>query len=360
MPQPLPPRPRLLYFLRQEDDGSAAVDAAVASELRRLAAVDVRLCRSGGSVRTLGDLGHPVFDLGLGADAPLLDRLVRSVQSIASVEPDGVVSHGELAALPAAKAFGLPVLLITDAFPTSEVLTDTLRYADEILFTGHRGVFPEPPEAGGRIRYIGPLIGTPSATRAERARAREALGLPPDATVISVLPGAASEQRAPILHLVVPAFELLEWPEKRLVWVGGPDYTMLQAHLGDVEGMLVIREPAQVGALMIASDVVITKAARGATIDLARLGVPSVSLWHGRDGVDQAIASRTRNNLALDARGIDGCFLAQALGAAVSRARLPGPSAGPFTDAAGLARELQGGLRRASSGHPAPGAAAEA
>jgi hypothetical protein len=47
-----------------------------------------------------------------------------------------------------------------------------------------------------------------AATRADRNGARAALALESDERVVSVIPGAwATEERAPIFDLVVPAFQ---------------------------------------------------------------------------------------------------------------------------------------------------------
>lgn len=318
-----PARPRLLFFSRGRGRGHAIPDLAVIRQLVACSNLDVRVASYASGASVFTEASYDVIDLALPDDAPYLDVLIRATQAIATVSPAFVVSHEEFAALPAAKAFGLPTTLILDFFVPHELWKDSLRYADEILFIERRGIFAEPAEAQGKVRYLGPMRRPLPFTSDDRDSCRRALGWPPNAIVVSVIPGAwATEQRAPLADLVVPAFTRMPEPGK-LVWVAGRDQDVLRARAAGCGDVLVIPEHSPIEQLMVASDVVVTKANRGTTLDAASLGVPTVSLSYGLNPVDDAIVCRIPTNTALHAKGVDPAFLSEVLANAVSRRSAP-------------------------------------
>jgi UDP-N-acetylglucosamine:LPS N-acetylglucosamine transferase len=307
--------PKVLFFSRGRGRGHAIPDISIARELVGLAPdLGLAFVSYSTGAETLVEAGHQVVDLQLPDEAPFLELSVRATRVIAAERPDLVVSHEEFAALPAAKAFGLPTILVVDFFPSRDVWQESLRYADHILFIERRGIFAEPVEVRGRVSYVGPVVRPLAVTREDRASCRRELGLPEDAKVLSVIPGAwATEQRSPVFDLLVPAFRALPFPRRRLVWIAGRDQEELSRRLAGSDEISVVPSCSPIEKLMVASDLCITKANRGTTIDLARLGVPSVSLSHGRNPIDEAIIPRIPSNIALDARGIDAGFLAHVL-----------------------------------------------
>ncbi len=132
--------------------------------------------------------------------------------------------------------------------------------------------------------------------------------------MISVIPGAwATEGRAPILDLVVPAVEALDVAEKMLIWVAGEDADALTDRLRNVKDTAVVVQCSPIEKLIVASDLVITKANRGSTLEVAQVGIPSISLSHGSNAVDDVVVARIPTNTALDARGVDDAFLAEVM-----------------------------------------------
>jgi hypothetical protein len=324
--------PSLLFFCRGRGRGHAIPDAVIAGRIREQdPRAQIRFVSYATGARTLVDHGFPTLDLDLPEDAPFLSVLVAATRVMAAGQrADLVVSHEEFAVLPVAKALGFPTCLVVDFFPWSDLGRHSLRHADRIAFIEQPGIFGEPPEVQGRVAYTGPVVRPLVASRTGSAAAREALGIGPGTVVVSVIPGAyATEERAPILDLVSAAFRRLEAPDKLLVWVAGTDHRALAGKLGDVAPVRVLEQYAPIERLMVASNVVITKSNRGTTIDLARLGVPSLSLSHGLNQIDEVIVRRIRTNLALDARGLDPAVLASYLlalvGAGESPAFVPDP-----------------------------------
>ena len=150
---------KVLFFSRGRGRGHAIPDLAIAAELARLAPeLTVRFASYATGLETLVEAGHAAVDLQLPDDAPYLELLVRAARVIAAEQPDLVVSHEEFAALPAARTFGLPSVFVVDFFPSRDVWLESLRYADDILFIERRGIFAEPAELRGRVRYLGPVV----------------------------------------------------------------------------------------------------------------------------------------------------------------------------------------------------------
>lgn len=338
-------RCRLLFFTRGRGRGHAVPDMAIVEELGRLdVAADVRFVSYATGAATLREGGWPVIDLGLREDCPFLDLLVRAGGVLKQQRPDVVVSHEDFAVLPATKMLGRPALFIVDFFLSEEhIWSQSLAHADRIVFIEERGVFPEPRTARGKVHYVGPVRRAMAFGRADRASARCRLGLSPDALVVSVIPGAwATEERAPITHLVRHAFAALPAQEKHLFWVAGRDRARIDTELGAMEGVRVLESHSPIEELMVASDVVVTKANRGTTLELSALGVPSVSLSYRLNPVDEALVGRIHTNVALHAGSIDGPFLADVLGRAAATGRATAAPQGPppATGAAAAAAEI--------------------
>jgi UDP-N-acetylglucosamine:LPS N-acetylglucosamine transferase len=255
--------------------------------------------------------------------------LIRVTRVLAKISADLVVSHEEFAALRAAHIYGKPTLLLTDFFPSLEVRKDSLRYAQRILFIEHQGIFAEPREVKGRVTYLGPVLRPLAVSPADRERARQALELSAATKLVSVIPGAwANERRVPLFDLIVAAFRALPFAEKRLVWIAGTDQDELSKRSAAMPEIKILAQHPRVEELMVASDLVVTKANRGTTIDLARLAIPSISLSSGLNPIDDAILPRLQSNLALDARGMDAAFLTRKIEAAI-RAQEAGPALVP-------------------------------
>jgi UDP-N-acetylglucosamine:LPS N-acetylglucosamine transferase len=318
---PRSPRRKLLFFTRGRGRGHAVPDLAIVGHLETLAPhVDVKFVSYGTGAATLVQEGRAVIDLGLREDCDYLDLLVRSGRVLEAERPDVVVSHEDFAVLPAAKVFGLPTVLVVDFFlPVEHLWMQSLVHADRVVFIENRGVFPEPATTRGKVRYVGPVRRPLSYGRADKSRARRALHLPEDGIVVSVIPGAwATEARAPLLDLLVPAFDALPYADKRLVWLAGHDHEAVSERLQRDERAVILREYSPVEAVMAASDLVITKGNRGSTLEVAALGVPSVSVSYGTNPIDEAVLPRIRSNVALHARAIDAAFLADVVRGALA------------------------------------------
>jgi predicted glycosyltransferase len=284
---------------------------ALAAELCKLDPdVDVQWVSYGTGAATLRENGHEIVDLGLPDDNPFLEAHLRAAWSLARVRPHLVLSHEEFAALPAAKLFRIPTIFITDYFmDETHIWMQCLAYADEILFIDDRGFFDEPPHLREKIRYVGPIARNFAYSRRDRERARLELGIPKDNMLLLVLPGNWSEESAPIFELVASAYVSLPYVGKSLVWIAGQDYGLLQQRLDGYPNVTVKDVDWQIDRWMAAADLAITKGTRKTSLELASLGVPSISLSHGLNEIDDIRVSQIPTNMHLYVKDTDSSAL---------------------------------------------------
>ena len=326
-----PERIGVLFFSRGRGRGHAVPDAALAAELCRLRDdVDVRFVSYATGAETFAELDHTVIDLDLPEDNPLFETLIRATRVIGWLKPSLVIAHEELPALAAAKILELPTVYLADWFGRPEdIRTSLLAYADEIVFLDEAGVFPEPVQAAGRVQYVGPVLRPFCYTRQDRLRARQELGIPADQTVISVLPGSWTEDKAPIFSLVVAAFDLIPEKPKMLIWIAGEDHAILEKQARSRTDIVIKKQEWQMDRLMVASDVAVTKATRKTSMELAALGIPSISLSHGLNRIDDIRVKLIPSNTALQAKEVEAAILAGTVTRILhSPERLAGPRPG--------------------------------
>ncbi len=306
----------VLFYSRGRGHGHAIPDMAIADELLQLqSAIDLRLVSYGTGAETFRAHDRFVIDLQLPDANPLWETVLRAGQLIRDTQPGLVISHEEFSILPVAKIFGVPTVLITEWFSDPDHLQmQALVHADEVICIENEGVFDVTPSVEGKVYYAGPVLRPFSYSRGDRERARQELGIPQDATVILVIPGGwATEAKEPIYDLLVPAFNMLKVPGKLLVWMAGADYEMLQEHLEGRADVIVKERDWQIDRLMVASNLAITKANRVTLRELAALGIPSISISHGHNRIDDVLIERIPTNMPLDARTANPRMLTAAM-----------------------------------------------
>lgn len=305
---------QILFFSRGRGRGHAVPDAAIGSELSSLTAnVQVTYVSYGTGYRTLEEMGFDAEDMNLQDDATFVEVMVKGGQVIRRILPDIIISHEEFCIPPLAKMFGIPNLYLGDWLLSSEhFFMRCLQSSDCILFLEERGLFPEPPELRSRIQYLGPMVRRLAYERTpeERGRARRELEIAEHEKVVSVIPGTwATEARLPLFKLITDAFTRIEVSAKTLIWVAGSDFDELYVRNAVKEGKIV-RSHNPIEQLIIASDLVITKGNRGATLDAAAYGIPSLSLCSGSNPIDETIISQIKSNKLLREDGVDPEYLA--------------------------------------------------
>jgi lipid A disaccharide synthetase len=176
----------------------------------------------------------------------------------------------------------------------------SLWFADHILFTDERGIYLEPPSAAGRTQYLGPVRPNFQLSRKHRSRARRELGLNAS-VVISVMPGSWTEEIAPVLDLVLPAFDALAARDKHLIWLAGQDHARISARMNGRQDVTVIEADWKIDRLMVASDLVVTKVNRRTVLELAMLGIRTLSISYGLNPIDEMRANSLASNSTVPA-----------------------------------------------------------
>jgi len=352
-----PARRRILFFSRGRGYGHAIPDMAIADQLLGLQGdLDVRFASYGSGAQALHEHGWAVVDLDMPDANRLCPTIVKTGQVMREMQPCTVISHEEFTVLPVAKIFELPTIFITEWFsdPNDDMM-QSLSYADQVIVTEDEGVFDEPPNVQGRVSYVGPVLRSFSYLRADRSRARKELGFPQHAIILLAIPGGwATEEKEPVSDVVLRAYDALRAPAKLLVWLAGADYENLAQRCAGRDDIIVKERDWQVDRLMVASDLAITKANRITIRELSAVGIPSISISHGLNPIDDTLIARIPTNVALDARTLSHKLLVNSMldalrdGAGVASTPAPTQSAAALLAAQRIADRIA-----ALSGSPA-------
>jgi len=292
----------------------------------------------------------PVCDLGFPEMNPYTSTLIAAEAKIRELAPSVVISHEEFAAPAAAAIRGVPSIFIADWLPSAgSVAADGVAHADEIFIFERPGIFLEPDALRVKPKYIGPYARRASCSRHDRLQIRRTMHVEADAFVLMVAPGGfAGEAVAPIAQLIAPAFSQLPTKAKHMYWIGGGDFDHIQRVMSGVAGVTVVRETREIDRMMACSDVCVTRGTRATTLEAAALGVPTISLSHGQNPIDDLLASRIKSNLQLNARAVTPEILAAYLWERRSKDVIPEPT----IDEGGVAKHLLDSISRLTASHP--------
>ncbi len=292
---------KILFFTRGRGRGHAVPDIEIAREIESIAAdTQVRLVSYGMGARTFEANQVPHIDVGLPDVNPINETIVIAGKLVAWLDPDLVVAHEEFPALPAAKIFGKPTVMITDWFSDPRTYAmSSLALADRVLFLDEEGIYAEPACVEGRVEYLGPLVREFHCMPEDQNRARAELDIPHDAFVVGVFPGSWREAEAPILDLMLEAFDALPDRPKRLLWMSGEDSDRIRSATVTREDVEIYDYHPNIDRFMVASDVAITKGTRNTLFELASLGKSSVSLVFGDNPIDRNRATLFPHNRVL-------------------------------------------------------------
>ena len=305
-----------VFFSRGRGRGHAIPDMEIAQKML-LAKPELNIHFASYSIgaETIRRSDFKLHDLGLPDENPFLETLSKSFTLLAKIEPAFVIAHEEVAPLIAAHLKVIPTVFLTDWFLNDGTfIMQPLGLAKAVFFIEQRGLFDEPAFLKGKVRYFGPLMREMSYSVTDRARAREELAISQDALLLSCLPGGwATEARAPIADLLLGAMELLPEQNKLLFWIAGSEAKALRQRCQGVSQIRVLEHLWPIEQLMVASDLIITKGNRGTIMEAAHLGIPSISLSHGLNAVEDVIVPRIGTNLPLRMKGLDPVYLAASI-----------------------------------------------
>lgn len=351
----------VLFFSRGRGRGHAMTDLAIIESFPELTKqIELRFVSYGTGAKTFRERDYSVIDMGLDDMASFFEVLLHATRVINDHKPAIVMAHEEFAVPIASRAFSCPSIFITDWFyPLGHLLNEPLAYADSIIFVNPPGIFAEPETVKGKVQYFGFVVRSMSYTKADKERARRELDISRDAVLISVVPGTwATEARAPLLEMLVPAFEALPYATKRLVWVAGDDTQAVCDRARSAANISVLRTCWPTDRLLVASDLVVTKTNRGSIMEAASLGVRTLSVTYGLNPIDELFARHIHSGIVLNYRGITSAILSNYLAAEIEHSLTQSASFVLRTaDSSLVARALLDQIRRCLSKSPASAAA---
>lgn len=327
---------KVLWFSRGRGRGHAIPDIRIAQELQSLAPdVQIRFVSYATGARTFQEREVPVIDLGLPAANGAVETTVLAGRLIGWLQPDLVIAHEEFAAMPAASIFQRPAVMLTDWFSEADTFAmASLKFAQVILFLDDPGIHSVPEFLRGKVRYLGPQVRSFGYTRDDRARARRELGIAPGAIVIGVFPGSWTEDRAPIAERVIAAFDALPSP-KHLLWLAGTDQALISRRLDSRENVTVADRDWTIDRWFSACDLAITKVNRKTVVELAALGIRTISISYGLNPIDELRAGTLASNVTVSAQEFGPELLQRQL-------REPEPEPAQWQAHGDPARELAG------------------
>jgi len=264
-------------------------------------------------------------------------------------KPDLVIAHEEIAALPIAQAFGLRTIFLTDYFlDPNHLMMRALLHANKVIFLSQRGLFTEPPFLSGKVQYVGRAVRSFEYTMADRRRARSELGIHEDATVVLCQPGIWSESQVPLVELLHRAWQQLPFASKRLIWIAGRDYQRLSFILRKQVDVTILERDLKLDRMMVASDLLITKANRTTVFEAAAIGLPSISISNQDNWPDDVAVADVHSNTALSKGSLDPETLSQIIQERILTKPKPAVelSRGVANAAQLIAEELDGSGRR--------------
>lgn len=342
-PAGAPGRPvKILFFSKGRGRGHAVPDMVLSNALReRSRDISIAFVSYGTGAETLSEHGELVTNLNLPEANPFLETIIRSADAISQALPDLVFAHEEPAALVAARICKIPGIFITNWFiDPGSMFTKAAEYADEVIYIGQAGVFTEPPQLREKVFYCGPVIRPLEYGKSDRTRARGELGVPVDGFVLSCLSGTTYESNNPVFDLVMAAYDRLKFEPKRLIWVGSTDYDKIRARTAERPDVMAEDIDWKIERVMVASDVVITKGTCNILQELNWLGIPSISLSHGTNWVDDVLANHISSNVPLSVSRVTAGGLAERIAEQFSKSREgQWPPSKPVTNGAGKAVE---------------------
>lgn len=328
---------KVLFFSRGRGRGHAIPDIEIGRALQALRSdAEVRFVSYGTGARTFTELGIPVIDTGLAENGANAEMSALAGRLIRWLNPDLVVSHEEFAAAPVAKIFDKPVLFFTDWFGGGESYAmRSLLFADEIVFLGPPGMFAAPAWVQNKVRYLGPFVRFDAKHR-DKASLRAKYGVSAGATVVGVFPGSWTEAMAPVLELVLAAYDSLPFDDKALVWVAGADRDEMQARMAGRNGVVLLDRTWEMDEWMALCDVAITKTSRKTAYELAYLRVPQVALSYELNPNDDRVTRSLPGVEWLRIEGLDAESVVRALQSGLRS----GPQAGLETCSAAACAEI--------------------
>lgn len=294
----------IAFFSRGRGKGHAMPDLAILQHLRKLLPrISVTFVSYAVGADVLRTADEDVVDIGLAEMAPFFDTLTGCAAALRNIQARLAICHEEPSAVVAAKIFGIPSIYLSHWFsPGEHPLSDALKDADSAILMENQGLFAEPKQVRGRVTYVGPVLRHLRYRQSDRMSVRAQLGLNVDDKLVLVLPGSPPEDATPIGDLVIGALCEIANSHMHVIWITGRNIPPIAcSNYGPVQ-IKFLEHEGQLDRLMVAADLAITKGTYNIGRELVALGVPSISLSHGYNPIDDLFARTFLTNKFLWAK----------------------------------------------------------
>ena len=289
--------PKILYFSRGRGFGHAIPDLMVVDRLESLRPdVNITLGSYADGLKAISSNGRSALDLEMELDDEYTQKELSALQRIIpSVEPDLIVTHEVFYALPVARKYNIPSVLIThwffeelgDMTAFTGLLARFFNCATEIVIRDIESGHTVPPTLKVPVSFIGPILRTAEPLEDRGLSVRQELGVPADLPLIFVSMGGNSQsRRKEMLASAVETYMELDRKQYGLILIAGEDADYYRQKLIDFPYAVVKSWDWNILRLQAVSTLAITRGSFGTLCELARLGVPSISIIDGGNAVD--------------------------------------------------------------------------
>ncbi|HID55486.1 TPA: hypothetical protein EYP37_03075, partial [Candidatus Poribacteria bacterium] len=213
---------KVLFFSRGDGPDHARRDLAIAKRVEQEGErVEVIFASWGEGYRRIRNAGWRCENIGrnTGDDH---ERLVYIGKTIGGQKPDLIVTDEELLALPMAKVFDIPSILITNWFPPDKghPLMGYFVDPDLILVPLPKDIYAKPVDLLTPVKCVGPIAFLNETTSRVRGRLKQKLKLEMGEKLILVDPFGVELEDEGFFKCCVEAFEKLN-PFARMIMVVG-------------------------------------------------------------------------------------------------------------------------------------------
>jgi UDP-N-acetylglucosamine:LPS N-acetylglucosamine transferase len=274
------PRRKVLFFSRGLGMGHATRDVAIAQTLQSLAPdVEVTFASYARGLPMLRNAGYAPIDLGLPPQGQNNQRLLRIGQVIQEQRPHLVVSDEELLALPLARLHGVLPVLITNWLIEEQRYSeaDYMNSAAVVIFPDFADSFALPTSLHCPVIFVGPIVRPFLHSLQERDEIRATLGVGKETRVLCVITGGNLPDDLHFVEASLAAFQALD-RDSHLIMLAGELKETIAAKMAHSARIILEDYAFDADQYVIASDLVVCRGGHNTLWELARLGIPSISV----------------------------------------------------------------------------------
>jgi hypothetical protein len=274
---------KVLFFCRGYGSDYAQRDMILVDCLSKLDSnIEIKFVSYGDGYRTISAKGFSCINTGLPSKDNDHDRLIKIGLAIKDEKADLIISDEDLLALPLAKIFGIPSLLIANWFPPSSGHPTMGYFTDPevIIFPDIEGTLVAPSMIKDSVHFTGPILPPVESSIEERGKYKDELGIPGSfGKLILVLGRDMEEKDVWFFRCCIKAFKSLGLDARMIVVAGGLKEE-LEQEIKDDERILIREYIYHPEKYILSSDIVVHRGGYFTLWKLARFGIPSICIPH--------------------------------------------------------------------------------